>query len=31
MVFIGEVLAFERDAAKRPLLFQGGAYRRLAD
>ena len=31
VVFIGEVLAFERDAAKRPLLFQGGAYRRLAD
>ena len=31
VVFIGEVLAFERDAERRPLLFQGGAYRRLAD
>lgn len=31
VIFIGEVLRFERDTAKRPLVFQGGAYRRLTD
>ena len=30
IVFIGEVARFERDATKKPLLFQGGAYQRLA-
>ena len=30
VVFIGEVLRFERQADKKPLVFQGGAYRRLA-
>ncbi|MCE1184100.1 flavin reductase family protein [Zoogloea sp.] len=29
-VLIGEVLRFERDASRRPLVFQGGAYQRLA-
>ena len=30
IVFIDEVIRFERNADKRPLLFQGGAYQRLA-
>ena len=30
LVLIGEVIRFARDADKRPLVFQGGAYRRLA-
>lgn len=30
LVFIGEVIRFERDAERKPLVFQGGAYRRLA-
>ncbi len=30
VIFIGEVVRFERDEARRPLVFQGGAYRRLA-
>ena len=30
VVFIGEVVRFELDQARKPLVFQGGAYRRLA-
>lgn len=30
VVFIGEVLRSARDDTRRPLVFQGGAYRRLA-
>ncbi|HRH74960.1 flavin reductase family protein [Zoogloea sp.] len=30
VVFIGEVVRFELDQARKPLIFQGGAYRRLA-
>ncbi|WP_298621946.1 flavin reductase family protein [uncultured Zoogloea sp.] len=30
IVFIDEVIRFERNADKKPLLFQGGAYQRLA-
>ncbi|MDD3352925.1 flavin reductase family protein [Zoogloea sp.] len=30
VIFIGEVVAFDRDVARRPLVFQGGAYRHLA-
>jgi len=30
VIFIGEVVRFERDVTKKPLLFQGGAYQRLA-
>lgn len=30
IVFVDEVIHYERDANLRPLVFQGGAYRRLA-
>jgi 3-hydroxy-9,10-secoandrosta-1,3,5(10)-triene-9,17-dione monooxygenase reductase component len=30
VVFIGEVIRFDRQADKKPLVFQGGAYHRLA-
>ncbi len=30
LVMIGEVIRFERDAGRVPLVFQGGSYRRLA-
>ena len=30
VVFIGEVARFDRQAGKKPLVFQGGAYQRLA-
>ena len=30
LVFIGEVIRFDRDAGRKPLVFQGGSYQRLA-
>lgn len=30
VIFIGEVVRFESGEARKPLVFQGGAYRRLA-
>lgn len=30
VIFIGEVIRFESGEARKPLVFQGGSYRRLA-